>query len=53
MEKYICNICGYSYDPETGDPDSGVKPGTSFADLPGDWTCPPCGAAKSDFSAMV
>lgn len=49
MEKYICQICGYVYDPELGDPDSGIKPGTSFASLPEDWVCPTCGAGKGDF----
>jgi len=49
MEKYVCQICGYVYEPELGDPDSGIKPGTPFADLPEDWHCPICGASKSDF----
>ena len=50
MKKYVCNICGYVYDPAAGDPDSGVKPGTPFEKLPADWVCPVCGASKSDFS---
>lgn len=50
MQKYVCNVCGYIYDPAEGDPDSGVEPGTSFADLPEDWVCPMCGALKEDFS---
>jgi len=50
MKKYICNICGYVYDPAVGDPENGVKAGTPFAKLPDSWTCPVCGAAKSDFS---
>jgi rubredoxin len=50
MQKYVCNVCGYIYDPEEGDPDNGVEPGTSFDDLPEDWVCPLCGAAKEDFS---
>ena len=49
MESYICTICGYVYDPAQGDPDSGVAPGTSFADIPDDWVCPVCGADKSQF----
>jgi rubredoxin len=49
MDKYICQICGYIYDPAKGDPDSGAAPGTSFQDLPEDWVCPVCGAGKSDF----
>ena len=47
--KYVCNMCGYVYDPETGDPDSGVAPGTTFEDIPEDWVCPECGAGKEDF----
>jgi rubredoxin/flavin reductase (DIM6/NTAB) family NADH-FMN oxidoreductase RutF len=50
MKKYICDVCGYVYDPAKGDPDNDVKPGTSFEDLPGDWTCPVCGAGKDQFS---
>ncbi len=53
MEKYVCNICGYVYDPAVGDPDNGVEPGTKFADVPDDWTCPVCGASKDDFSPEV
>lgn len=52
MKKYICDLCGYVYDPERGDPDEGVAPGTDFADLPDTWTCPICGASKDDFSIM-
>ena len=50
MDKYVCNVCGYVYDPEKGDPDNGVPPGTKFEDLPDDWVCPLCGAGKQDFS---
>jgi rubredoxin len=49
MEKYVCSVCGYVYDPADGDPDNGVAPGTRFSDLPGDWVCPVCGADKSQF----
>ena len=49
MDKYVCKICGYVYDPEKGDPDGGIDPGTAFEDIPDDWVCPLCGAAKSDF----
>ena len=49
MDRYVCTVCGYVYDPEKGDPDNGINPGTSFADLPEDWVCPVCGAPKSDF----
>lgn len=49
QEKYVCSICGYIYDPELGDPEAGIAPGTPFADLPEDWTCPVCGATKANF----
>ncbi|MCP4113289.1 MAG: rubredoxin [Desulfobacteraceae bacterium] len=49
MDKYLCTVCGYLYDPEQGDPDNGVDPGTKFEDLPTDWECPICGASKDDF----
>lgn len=52
MKKYVCDICGYVYDPEQGDPDNGVDPGTAFEDLPEDWVCPVCGASQDDFSPM-
>ena len=48
-ERYVCSVCGYVYDPEVGDPDSGIAPGTPFADLPDDWVCPVCGASKKEF----
>jgi rubredoxin len=49
MDKYVCTICGYVYDPEQGDPDNGVEPGTKWEDVPDDWECPVCGASKDDF----
>ncbi|MBC8176618.1 MAG: rubredoxin [Desulfobacteraceae bacterium] len=49
MDKYECSVCDYVYDPEDGDPDNGVEPGTSFDDVPDDWTCPICGEAKDVF----
>ncbi len=49
MPKYRCTVCGYVYDPKLGDPDGGIKPGTPFEEIPDDWVCPVCGAAKSDF----
>jgi rubredoxin len=49
MAKYVCSVCGYVYDPAVGDPDNGVKAGTSFEKLPGDWVCPVCGASKDQF----
>ena len=49
MEKYRCRICGYIYDPELGDPESDIEPGTPFEKLPEDWECPVCGASKDEF----
>lgn len=49
METYVCMICGYVYDPEIGDPDTGIAPGTTWDDVSGDWVCPDCGATKDDF----
>jgi len=52
MDKYECTICGYIYDPEKGDPEYPVEPGTAFEDLPDDWVCPDCGAGKEDFEKV-
>ncbi len=52
MSKYRCTVCGYIYDPEEGDPDSGVNPGTPFEKLPDDWKCPVCGAPKESFEKL-
>ena len=49
MDKYFCNPCGYVYDPEKGDPENGIAPGTAFEDLPDDWTCPLCGPFDLQF----
>ena len=51
-QKYQCTICGYIYDPDKGDPDAGVAPGTAFEKLPDDWVCPQCGAPKDAFEEM-
>ena len=51
MKRYVCDVCGYIYDPAEGDPDNGVDAGTGFDALPEDWICPVCGAGKDDFSA--
>ena len=47
--RYVCSVCGYVYDPEKGDPDSDIAPGTRFEDIPDSWVCPVCGAEKSMF----
>jgi rubredoxin len=52
MQKYICSVCGYIYDPEQGDEEGGIEPGTPFVDLPDDWVCPVCGAAKDEFEVV-
>ena len=52
MKKYVCDVCGYIYDPAEGDEDNGVAAGTAFDSLPEDWVCPLCGAEKSEFSPM-
>jgi len=49
MDKYVCVVCGYEYDPEVGDPDGDVAPGTNFEDIPDTWACPLCGAGKEEF----
>lgn len=49
MEKYICTVCGFVYDPVAGDPDSGVAPGTKWEDVPEDYICPACGVGKDMF----
>jgi rubredoxin len=50
MQKYVCGVCGYVYDPAKGDPEGDIPAGTAFEKLPDDWTCPVCGAEKSEFS---
>jgi len=47
--QFICRACGLIYDEQTGDPDSGLAPGTRFEDIPEDWECPLCGVIKADF----
>jgi len=50
MKKYVCEICGWVYDPAVGDPDGGIPAGVPFEDLPEDWVCPVCGSGKDQFS---
>ncbi len=52
MKKYQCQMCGYIYDPEKGDPKNNIPPGTPFENLPADWTCPSCGAPKGAFKPL-
>jgi len=53
MAKWECLVCGYVYDPEVGDPDNGVAPGTAFEDIPDDWVCPDCGVDKDNFEKLA
>lgn len=53
MQKYVCKVCGYVYDPSVGDVDSGIAPGTDFQDIPNNWVCPICGVAKDEFEVLV
>lgn len=50
MDKYVCDMCGYIYDPAEGDPDNGVAPGTPWEKVPEDWVRPLCGVGKDQFS---
>lgn len=49
MDKWVCTVCGYVYDPAVGDSSNGISSGTTFEDLPEDWTCPECGVGKEFF----
>ncbi len=53
MNKYECDVCGYIYDPEKGDPDHSIPEGTPFEELPEDWVCPECGVPKELFSEIL
>ena len=50
---HVCELCGYEYNPENGDPENGVAPNTDFEDLPEDYVCPLCGASKEDFEKQI
>ena len=52
MRKYRCTVCDYIYDPEVGDQDGGIDPGTAFEEIPDDWVCPLCGVGKEDFEPV-
>lgn len=52
MDKYICTVCDWVYDPEIGDPEHGIAPGTKFEDIPDEWVCPLCGVGKEDFEKI-
>ncbi len=50
MVHYVCELCGYVYDPIEGDPENNVEENMDFEDLSSDWCCPLCGASKEDFA---
>ena len=52
MDKYVCNPCGWIYDPAVGDPENGIEACTAFENLPDDWACPLCGAGKEEFEKI-
>ncbi|MFQ5433132.1 MAG: rubredoxin [Nitrospinota bacterium] len=52
MTKWLCDTCGWIYDPAAGDPDGAIAPGTAFEDIPDSWVCPVCGVTKSDFTKI-
>jgi len=52
MAKWECLVCGYIYEPEKGDPDGNIPPGTPFEDIPDSWVCPSCSADKTQFKKL-
>jgi rubredoxin len=52
MRKYKCSLCSYIYDPQNGDPENSVAPGTAFEDLPDYCVYPECGADKDAFEQI-
>ena len=52
MNRYACGVCGFVYDPETGDPEAGIPSDTDFEELPDDWVCPVCGVNKAQFKKV-
>jgi rubredoxin len=52
MKVWQCVVCGFIYDEKVGMPDEGIKPGTTWVDIPNDWACPDCGVAKADFEMI-
>ena len=52
MKKFVCELCGYAYNVEEGDPVGGIEPETEFDEIPADWVCPLCGASKDDFDEI-
>ncbi len=53
FKKYVCDVCDHLYDEAEGDAESGIAPGTLWADIPDDWHCPVCKVGKEDFSLLI
>ncbi|MBQ8592902.1 MAG: rubredoxin [Bacteroidaceae bacterium] len=53
MSKFVCTVCDWVYDPQKGDPENGILPGTTFDELPEDWVCPVCGVGKESFEEVA
>ena len=53
MNVYVCSVCGYRYNPATGEPEQGIAPGTPFEKISSDWVCPACEASKDEFEVEV
>ena len=51
--RWRCELCGFEYDEAVGLPDDGIRPGTAWADVPEDWSCPDCGAMKDEFQMVL
>ncbi|WP_203606759.1 rubredoxin [Streptomyces sp. SID11385] len=52
-QKHLCLLCGYVYEQAQGAPESGISPGTAWIDVPMQWRCPECGAAREDFEEVL
>ena len=52
MHKWRCQVCGYVYDPASGDDECSIPPDTPFEALPKDWVCPECGATKANYRKL-
>jgi rubredoxin len=52
FKTYVCIVCGFMYDEQTGRPEDGISTGTTWSDVPETWACPECGVSKSDFEMV-
>ena len=51
-KEYVCVVCGFVYREADGLPEEGFPAGTLWDDIPANWVCPECGAAKEDFEMV-